>query len=87
MLVKNIICLHLILLSQTAVLEGPISTRFSTSNDSSLYATNQEHVHTVAKVETHNHPTAVSPYPGAATGSGGEIRDEGSVGRGSKPKS
>ena len=38
------------------------------------------------KVETHNHPTAVSPYPGAATGSGGEIRDEGSVGRGSKPK-
>ncbi|KAI6121795.1 PurM, N-terminal-like protein [Pisolithus sp. B1] len=38
------------------------------------------------KVETHNHPTAVSPYPGAATGSGGEIRDEGAVGRGSKPK-
>ncbi|EPQ29374.1 uncharacterized protein PFL1_03129 [Pseudozyma flocculosa PF-1] len=40
----------------------------------------------LAKVETHNHPTAVSPYPGAATGSGGEIRDEGAVGRGSKPK-
>ena len=38
------------------------------------------------KVETHNHPTAISPYPGAATGSGGEIRDEGAVGRGSKPK-
>ncbi len=38
------------------------------------------------KVETHNHPTAIAPYPGAATGSGGEIRDEGAVGRGSKPK-
>jgi phosphoribosylformylglycinamidine synthase len=38
------------------------------------------------KVETHNHPTAISPYPGAATGSGGEIRDEGATGRGSKPK-
>ena len=38
------------------------------------------------KVETHNHPTAISPFPGAATGSGGEIRDEGAVGRGSKPK-
>src|SRR3978361_1867180 len=38
------------------------------------------------QVETHNHPTAVSPHPGAATGSGGEIRDEGAVGRGSKPK-
>ena len=38
------------------------------------------------KVETHNHPTAISPYPGAATGSGGEIRDEAAVGSGSKPK-
>src|SRR5690606_30524458 len=47
----------------------------------------EEKVHFVAKVETHNHPTAVSPYPGAATGSGGEIRDEGAVGLGSKPKS
>ena len=45
-----------------------------------------ERVHYLAKVETHNHPTAVSPFPGAATGSGGEIRDEGAVGRGSKPK-
>ena len=43
-------------------------------------------MHILIKVETHNHPTAVSPYPGAATGSGGEIRDEGAVGRGSKPK-
>ena len=39
------------------------------------------------KVETHNHPTAIAPEPGAATGSGGEIRDEGATGRGSKPKS
>ena len=38
------------------------------------------------KVETHNHPTAISPYPGASTGSGGEIRDEGATGRGAKPK-
>ena len=38
------------------------------------------------KVETHNHPTAISPFPGAATGSGGEIRDEGATGRGAKPK-
>ena len=40
----------------------------------------------VITVETHNHPTAISPYPGAATGSGGEIRDEGATGRGAKPK-
>jgi phosphoribosylformylglycinamidine synthase len=38
------------------------------------------------KVETHNHPTAISPFAGAGTGSGGEIRDEGAVGRGSRPK-
>ncbi|MBL8444431.1 MAG: phosphoribosylformylglycinamidine synthase, partial [Zoogloeaceae bacterium] len=42
--------------------------------------------HILAKVETHNHPTAISPFPGAATGAGGEIRDEGATGRGSKPK-
>jgi phosphoribosylformylglycinamidine synthase len=46
----------------------------------------KEKVHFLAKVETHNHPTAISPFPGAATGSGGEIRDEGAVGRGSTPK-
>ena len=43
-------------------------------------------VHTVMKVETHNHPTAIAPFPGAATGSGGEIRDEGATGRGARPK-
>ena len=45
-----------------------------------------EDAHILMKVETHNHPTAISPFPGAATGSGGEIRDEGATGRGAKPK-
>ena len=52
----------------------------------SRYAAVEEDVHVLMKVETHNHPTAVSPFPGAATGSGGEIRDEGATGRGSAPK-
>ncbi|CAB4404128.1 unnamed protein product [Rhizophagus irregularis] len=68
-----------------AVLEGFRATRFSPNSDFK-YNLFEEDVHIVAKVETHNHPTAVSPFPGAATGSGGEIRDEGSVGQGSKPK-
>jgi len=50
------------------------------------YSYFHEPIHILMKVETHNHPTAISPYPGAATGSGGEIRDEGATGRGSKPK-
>jgi phosphoribosylformylglycinamidine synthase len=50
------------------------------------YAAREELVHVLMKVETHNHPTAISPFPGAATGAGGEIRDEGATGRGSKPK-
>ncbi|KAJ3010600.1 UNVERIFIED_CONTAM: hypothetical protein HDU68_002058 [Siphonaria sp. JEL0065] len=70
-----------------AVLNGPESTRFTASLDSNAeYVVSKEAVHTLAKVETHNHPTAVSPFPGAATGSGGEIRDEGAVGQGSKPR-
>ncbi|EPQ56855.1 phosphoribosylformylglycinamidin [Gloeophyllum trabeum ATCC 11539] len=65
--------------------------RFGVSNESnpgcsSVYQTSVEDAPILCKVETHNHPTAVSPFPGAATGSGGEIRDEGAVGRGSKPK-
>jgi phosphoribosylformylglycinamidine synthase len=68
-----------------AVLEGFKATRFS-PDDNFKYNLFEEDVHIVAKVETHNHPTAVSPFPGAATGSGGEIRDEGAVGQGSKPK-
>lgn len=50
------------------------------------YAGRAETAHVLMKVETHNHPTAISPFPGASTGSGGEIRDEGATGRGSKPK-
>ncbi|NNL06204.1 MAG: phosphoribosylformylglycinamidine synthase, partial [Gammaproteobacteria bacterium] len=50
------------------------------------YVYSDEHIAMLMKVETHNHPTAISPFPGAATGSGGEIRDEGATGRGSKPK-
>ncbi len=50
------------------------------------YRTRKEAVHVLMKVETHNHPTAISPFPGASTGAGGEIRDEGATGRGSKPK-
>jgi phosphoribosylformylglycinamidine synthase len=52
----------------------------------SAYSGREEDVHVLMKVETHNHPTAISPFPGAATGAGGEIRDEGATGRGSQPK-
>ncbi|KAJ7278964.1 CobB/CobQ-like glutamine amidotransferase domain-containing protein [Mycena rebaudengoi] len=75
-----------------AVLQGHTAPRFSvvpgpSKNDiANLYQSHDEEMPILIKVETHNHPTAVSPYPGAATGSGGEIRDEGAVGRGSKPK-
>ncbi|KAH6906460.1 phosphoribosylformylglycinamidine synthase [Coprinopsis sp. MPI-PUGE-AT-0042] len=77
-----------------AVLEGHPAPRFGTAKVitarkatmEQVYKSNHEDVPILIKVETHNHPTAVSPYPGAATGSGGEIRDEGAVGRGSKPK-
>jgi len=68
-----------------AVIEGHAATRFF-PNPSGVYRAHQEDVHILLKVETHNHPTAISPHPGAATGSGGEIRDEGATGRGSKPK-
>ncbi|MBZ5793017.1 phosphoribosylformylglycinamidine synthase [Burkholderia contaminans] len=50
------------------------------------YGRHTELTHTLMKVETHNHPTAISPFPGAATGAGGEIRDEGATGRGARPK-
>ncbi|GAB5592820.1 phosphoribosylformylglycinamidine synthase [Umbelopsis nana] len=70
-----------------AVIQGSKGTRFAPDR-SKKYAYDhfEEDVHMICKVETHNHPTAVSPFPGAATGSGGEIRDEGAVGQGSKPK-
>ncbi|KAH9895101.1 phosphoribosylformylglycinamidin [Cubamyces lactineus] len=78
-----------------AVFEGHRAPRFAVSYTAEspanpgvkhLYHGEVEDMPILVKVETHNHPTAVSPYPGAATGSGGEIRDEGAVGRGSKPK-
>ncbi|MGH8662760.1 MAG: phosphoribosylformylglycinamidine synthase [Burkholderiales bacterium] len=69
----------------SAVMQGASHRRFHPDADGRFrYA--EGLVHTVMKVETHNHPTAISPYPGAATGSGGEIRDEGATGRGAKPK-
>ena len=69
-----------------AVLEGSRALRFFPEPASHVYASVAEEAHLVAKCETHNHPTAISPFPGAATGSGGEIRDEGATGRGAKPK-
>ncbi|KAH0565402.1 hypothetical protein GP486_001201 [Trichoglossum hirsutum] len=69
-----------------AVLQGELASFWAPSHLTGEWMQTKEQVHFLAKVETHNHPTAVSPFPGAATGSGGEIRDEGSVGRGSKPK-
>ena len=70
-----------------AVMEGHNGSFLSPSMSTGEWVQAKEKVHYLAKVETHNHPTAVSPFPGAATGSGGEIRDEGAVGRGSRPKS
>ncbi|MES2572629.1 MAG: phosphoribosylformylglycinamidine synthase, partial [Verrucomicrobiota bacterium] len=69
-----------------AVLTGNRAGRFYVDPRSGEYAAHDEEIHILCKVETHNHPTAISPFPGAATGSGGEIRDEGATGRGSKPK-
>lgn len=73
-----------------AVMVGSEAGRFypypTGSNAAGEYSYFHEPIHILMKVETHNHPTAISPYPGAATGSGGEIRDEGATGRGSKPK-
>jgi phosphoribosylformylglycinamidine synthase len=68
-----------------SVIEGAQIRRFHPQADGS-YGYVEDTTHILAKVETHNHPTAISPFPGAATGSGGEIRDEGATGRGSKPK-
>jgi len=70
-----------------AVLAGPDATRFFPDPNTAEYGYLNEPVHIQIKVETHNHPTAISPFPGAATGAGGEIRDEGATGQGSKPKS
>ncbi|HUY83045.1 MAG TPA: phosphoribosylformylglycinamidine synthase, partial [Steroidobacteraceae bacterium] len=69
-----------------AVITGPTGMRFFPDPVSGLYAGRAEPIDIVMKVETHNHPTAISPFPGAATGAGGEIRDEGATGTGAKPK-
>lgn len=70
----------------SAVIAGFDASRFYPRPDDDEYTLQHEAVHILMKVETHNHPTAIAPFPGAATGSGGEIRDEGATGRGSKPK-
>ena len=69
-----------------AVMQGGEGRWFMPSNTGQSYSYVKDNIHTMMKVETHNHPTAISPYPGAATGSGGEIRDEAATGRGGTPK-
>ena len=71
-----------------SVMEGHTVERFvaRTTEQGAAYQPEQALHHVLMKVETHNHPTAISPFPGASTGAGGEIRDEGATGRGSKPK-
>ncbi len=69
-----------------AVLAGTRGGRFYVHPQTGDYFAETQDIHLLCKVETHNHPTAISPFPGAATGSGGEIRDEGATGRGAKPK-
>ncbi|WP_137971113.1 phosphoribosylformylglycinamidine synthase [Pseudomonas sp. F(2018)] len=69
-----------------SVIVGHTAGRFFPNPDTREYGATVEPVHILMKVETHNHPTAIAPFPGASTGSGGEIRDEGATGRGAKPK-
>jgi phosphoribosylformylglycinamidine synthase len=78
----------------SAIMAGGVAERWFPRTPAELganelpehYRRNVELTHTLMKVETHNHPTAISPFPGASTGSGGEIRDEGATGRGARPK-
>ena len=70
----------------SAVIEGHAGERLVAGPANRKFAYSDELIHILMKVETHNHPTAISPFPGAATGSGGEIRDEGATGLGAKPK-
>ncbi|HEY3644311.1 MAG TPA: phosphoribosylformylglycinamidine synthase [Gammaproteobacteria bacterium] len=69
-----------------SVIEGSRGARFFPRPADAEYAYHQEDIHILMKVETHNHPTAIAPFAGAATGAGGEIRDEGATGIGAKPK-
>lgn len=70
----------------SAVMSGSQAERFFPNPESKQYEFIDEPIHILMKVETHNHPTAIAPFPGASTGSGGEIRDEGATGKGGKPK-
>ncbi|WEF34495.1 phosphoribosylformylglycinamidine synthase [Pseudoduganella chitinolytica] len=70
----------------SSIMQGAEVTRFYPRGAGHEYGASHELIHTLMKVETHNHPTAISPFPGASTGAGGEIRDEGATGRGAKPK-
>jgi phosphoribosylformylglycinamidine synthase len=70
----------------SAVIEGTSGLRYFPDPGTGAYRETREPIDILMKVETHNHPTAISPFPGAATGSGGEIRDEGATGRGARPK-
>jgi phosphoribosylformylglycinamidine synthase len=72
----------------SSVIEGATVSRFYPrgGKQGNVYEASEELTHILMKVETHNHPTAISPFPGASTGAGGEIRDEGATGRGAKPK-
>ena len=79
---KNIISAYK---DNAAIVEG-VNTKRLSVNDDQTYEFIQEKINSTIKVETHNHPTAISPFPGASTGSGGEIRDEGATGMGAKPK-
>ena len=69
-----------------AVMSGGVGGRYFADAGTSVYGYHREPIHWAIKAETHNHPTAVAPYPGAATGMGGEIRDEAATGRGGEPK-
>ena len=69
-----------------AVMRGHTGERFFPAPGNGQYGYVKEPIHILMKVETHNHPTAIAPFPGASTGSGGEIRDEGATGCGAKPK-
>jgi phosphoribosylformylglycinamidine synthase len=72
----------------SAVMQGGAVERWLPQGftNAPMYGAREETAHVLMKVETHNHPTAISPFPGASTGAGGEIRDEGATGRGAKPK-
>ncbi|KGI78555.1 phosphoribosylformylglycinamidine synthase [Oleiagrimonas soli] len=69
-----------------AVIAGGLGKRFFAGSEDGVWRATEEDIDFAIKVETHNHPTAIAPWPGAGTGAGGEIRDEGATGRGGKPK-